>query len=245
MLTAVLIEDDLSLREGLGAMIRTFCPNVEVVGEAGTVKDGVQLLTERRPKIAFLDIELPDGHGIQIAQAIQHLDIAVIFVTAHHGYAAKAFELCALDYLLKPVDPDKLTTAVEKVRSRQALESWNLRLDTYGQNETSDIKKLVLKGMESYHVVRLKEIVACEAEGSYTTFVLDGGDRVTVSKNLKYNEALLPKNFLRCHRSFVVNMDHVKRYDKRDGGTIVMENGLEIPVSDRRRSALIEYLENL
>ena len=169
----------------------------------------------------------------------------VIFITAFNTYAVDAFKFSAIDYLLKPIDPDDLIRSINKVKKLLYSESLELRLKNLMGNQIQNGKEqtIVLKTHEAFHVVKIKDIIQCEAKGNYTLFHLRTAPNILVSQTLKKYEDLLSRfSFFRCHQSHLVNLEVVKRFDKKDGGALVLENNQCLPVSVRRKEQLFEIL---
>jgi two-component system, LytTR family, response regulator len=246
---AVIIDDEKKARETIRSIIELYCPDVDLIGEADSVKTGIELINTQKPEIVFLDINLNDGSGFDLLKKVNSINFKTIFITAYEDHALKAFKFSALDYILKPVDPDDLTAAVEKAKSFQQHDNMNLKLETFisnMENITRDIKKIVLKTSDSIHVVNINEIVRCEADGNYTVFMLAGGKKILVSNTLKeYDEMLSPFQFFRVHQSHLVNIDFISSFEKKDGGYLVMKDKSIVPVSIRKKEPLLRLLEKI
>lgn len=244
---AIIIEDELNVREGFIKLLGTFCSNVEVVGVADAVESGIQVIESTPFDILFLDINLPDGSGFDLLHRLNQRDFHIIFVTAYDQYAIDAFKISAVDYLLKPVSPDLLKKAVSKAEEQVAdsnspqLQVIDQRLRrTFDQSE-----KMILRDSESMQIVVIQNIIYCEAEGSYTTFYLSGGRKIVTSLNLKeYERILKPYGFMRNHHSFLINLNQVMSLQKADGGTVLMKENAILPLSTRKKSAVVEALKN-
>lgn len=244
----VIIEDEINVREGFIKLLHTYCPEVHIVGVADSVESGIEIINSTQFDLLFLDINLPDGSGFDLMYRLSKIDFKLIFVTAYGKYAVDAFKLSAVDYLLKPVSPDLLLKALEKVKfSIQKTISINrVELLESNLNRPNDQEnKIILKDQDSLHLVQVAEIIYCHAEGSYTSFILTDGRKVMTSTNLKeYEQLLLPYNFLRCHHSYLVNLNHVVALKKQDGGYLETTNKVQIPISIRKKATLIEKLKN-
>lgn len=244
-----LIENEAEVRANLRNKIRMFYPDVEIVGEADGVLAGRELILESNPELVFLDVEMGDGTGLDLLQSFAKPDFKVIFVTAHSKYAMSAFEYSALDYLLKPVEPERLVKALDKARKEIEAVDFHLQYkvlaEHFGKRETNT-GRLILKNVDQVHVVKPEDILSCRADGSYTIFYLESGKEILVSKNLKEYEELLPSRlFFRSHKAHLVNLLKVTHFDKGDESVAVLTNGNRIPVSSRKREAFIAALENL
>jgi len=244
---AIVIDDESRTQELIAKMIRSFNLNIEVIAEGNSVRSGIKAIQTFKPDIVFLDIQMPDGTGFDLLDALPTKNFEVVFVTAYEEYAIKAIKFSALDYILKPVDPEELRAATEN-----AIVALNNKRDSSLfdalQYNTSEHKKkrLVLKTLESVHVVNLEEIIRCESDRNYTSFYLTDGKRILVSKTLKEFEFLLKDyNFLRVQQSHLINLDFVERYDKTEGGSVIMKDGTPIPLSVAKRDVFFETIAKL
>ncbi len=245
---AAIIDNESKVRELLKALLVTYCPSVELVGEADSMQTGIQLILREDPDLVFLDIELGDGTGIELYQTFKTFPARVIFITAHDKYAIDAFKCSALDFLLKPIDPEELVSAIKKAGTLEMIKSLERQVAVLKSHlgATNDqALKIVLSDSESIHIVPIDNIMWCCAEGSYTKFVLSQGRDILVSKNLKaYEDMLDSDKFLRIHHSYLVNVSHIKRFEKSEGGVLVMDNDSILPVSVRKKDNLMQLLKN-
>ncbi|MCB0402667.1 MAG: response regulator transcription factor [Flavobacteriales bacterium] len=244
-----IVDNEEGVREGLKEMLSGFCPEAVFVGEANGVKTGLEMINNVNPQIVLLDVEMDDGTGMDLLSQFEKPEFATIFVTAHDKYAVNAFKFSAIDFILKPVDPEDLITALEKAAHRIASTTMNKQLSVLIDNIRNTNQahhKIVLKDAESIHFVEVSDILYCMAEGSYTLFKLVNGDKIFVSKNLKEYEKMLDEyNFYRTHHSYVANLNHVVRFDKKDGGTLILKGETHIPVSFRKKEGLVDRLNAL
>ena len=243
---AIIVEDEKNVRKGLVQMIHTFCPDIKLIGEAGNLKEAFHLSKTMIFDLVFLDIELPDGSGIDLLRRIHPREFQVIFVTAYNQYAIDAFRLSAADYLLKPVNPEHLIEAVKKVTQMHSKLITDTSLSLLLHNWSGQESKMMLKDADNIYIIKVKEILHCMADGGYTRFYLEDGQEVLTSLNLKEYEKVLSKwGFIRSHHSHLVNYNHISRFSKIDGGTLVLSNGDEIPVSSRKKDHLLKTLQQL
>jgi two-component system LytT family response regulator len=225
-------------------MLSLFCPNVQIIGEAKDVKTGVELLQIVKPDIVFLDIQMPDGNGFDLLRKLSNTNFHLIFTTAYDQYALRAIKFNALDYLLKPIDVEELKTAVAKALKLQKPKNEEVNNLLSNLNKNPEEHKIVLSTSEGMHIIKVKSIIRCQADDYYTNFYLDDGRRIMISKTLKESEELLNgHNFIRPHRSHLVNMAYIKRYVKSDGGYIILSDGTKVPVSRRKKEVIINYLQ--
>ncbi len=246
MIKAIIIDDESKARSALKQELAFNCPEVELIGEADSVQSAVELINNTSPDLLFLDIQLSDGLGFHVLEQINVEDYAVIFTTAYSEYALKAFKTNAIDYLLKPISGEDLKNGVSKAIEHQKSDQGKQLELLIAQLSlrTGQPPKIVLKDIHKTYFVKTEEILYCEAEGIYTKFVLLDNVTILVSKNLKEYESILePMGFLRTHHSFLVNTSKIKLFDKADGGTLVLDNGKHIPVSQRKKDFVLKILE--
>ena len=248
MKKAIVIDDENRTRDLIVKMINSFGLDIEAIAGGTNVQTGIQSIEEMHPDIVFLDIQMPDGTGFDVLKAVKDKNFEVIFITAHEEFAIKAIKFSALDYILKPIDQNELKAAVENaIRTVDEKREETTQFETLQHNINPNVKRrLVLKTQESVHVVELDTIIRCEADRNYTSFYLTNGKKILVSKTLKEYETLLTgHNFLRVQQSHLINLDYVDRYDKGSGGSVVMKDGSEVPLSPAKRDIFFKILENL
>lgn len=249
MLRAVIIDDIENIRKKNSAIIKMNCPSVTIIGEADCVESGVKLIKQLSPDLVFLDVEMPDGTGFDLLQKLKPISFKVIFITGYEDFAVKAFRFSAIDYLLKPLDPDDLVEAVKKAESSLNKEIFDMKLSNLFANleRPKNLQNLILKTADRIYSVNIQDIVNCESDKNYTTFYFINAPKLVVSTNLKEYETLLtPHNFFRTHQSHLINMAYFDHFIKTDGGnTIVMKNKITIPLSVRKKEEFMVLLENL
>lgn len=247
MKKALIIDDEQRTRELIARIIESFNLNIETFPIGENVASGVEQIEILRPDIVFLDVQMPDGTGFDVLKQVQFKDFEVIFITAHEEFAIKAIKFSALDYLLKPIDPEELKAALERAFQTSENKKEDSQFDALQHNIQPHLKrKLVLKTQESMHVIELEEIIRCESDRNYTQFYLAGGKKILVSRTMKEYETILSgMYFLRIHQSHLINLNFVDRYDKGNGGAVVMKDGSEIPLSQNKRELFFQILENL
>jgi two-component system, LytTR family, response regulator len=238
MLRLAIIDDEAPARANLRSALGSIDVAVEVVGEAHDVTTAIQLLERTRPDVVLLDIWLGDGTGFDVIEKFSHDDTAIIFVTAFDTYAVRAFQSGALHYLLKPVVRAELQEALERAAAAPLVSS-----STVQQVRKTLQDRITVPTAEGFHVLSPADIVRCESDGNYTRFHMENGEKILASRTLKEFDVLLePHGFMRVHLSHLVNMAQVKMYLHREGGTLVLTNAQEIPVSHRRRNDVLEAL---
>ncbi len=249
-MNVVIIDNEKKFRDTLRSLLDLYCPNLNIIGEAIGVKSGLELIAKKKPALVFLDVQMDDGTGLDLLRQIPQRNFEVIFTTAFDQFALDAIKLSALDYLLKPIDPDDLVSAIEKAIISLEKQANQLRytqlqalLQNMGQSSDNSPKKIVLKDADNVYLVEIKEIIRCEASGSYTQFHLTNNRKIMVSKNLReYENTLKPHGFYRSHHSHLFNIHQLDRYDKSQGGSLVMKDNSHVPVSVRRKEPLLRLL---
>jgi len=246
-LKVIVIDDEGRTQQLIAKMIRSFNLNLEVIVEGDDVKSGVKAIQTHKPDIVFLDIQMPNGTGFDILDALPVKNFEVVFVTAYEEFAIKAIKFSALDYIVKPIDPEELRTATENAIAELKNKRDPNRFETLQHNIVEHKqRRLVLKTMESVHIVTLSEIIRCESDRNYTLFHLTNDRKILVSKTLKEFEFLLKDyNFLRVQQSHLINLDFIDRYDKTEGGTIIMKDGANVPLSVAKRDLFFETISKL
>lgn len=248
MIRTIIIDDEEQVRSTTRYILGEIRPDVEIIGEARDVKTGIALLNSNKPDLLLLDIELPDGTGFDILERLGNIDFKLIFITAFQEYAVKAFKFSAVDYIMKPVSAHELSEAIDKVVHLLQAEL-SLKLNTLISNNQAvkkNDKRLVLKTTDKIHILRLDQIMHLESDQSYCHFFLNDGQKITVSKPLKeYDELLCDYDFLRIHKSHMVNLEFIRRFDRAEGGYVIMKDESRIPVSFRKKDELLQILENL
>jgi two-component system, LytTR family, response regulator len=241
---AIIVDDEPDGVRTLKKMMELNCPDVEIAGTCGNAITAKQQIEEIRPDLVFLDIRMPGKSGLDLLTELPEKNFEVIFVTAHNEYLLQALQFSAVDYLMKPVDEDRLTEAVQRVKKRMKQERDSGQAETllYNINKAGSPleMRLCLPTLKGFTIVKLEEIVYCEAQRSYTIFHLVNNKTIMISKPLFDYECLLAgTTFLRIHKSFLINLLHIKEYVRGEGGTVVMSNNMEIEVSRRKKELFL------
>jgi two-component system, LytTR family, response regulator len=248
MLRVVIIDDEDHIRDSLVKLLGKHCPRAAIAGTASGVASGIKVIQELHPDLVLLDIQMNDGTGFDLLQSFSPMDFKVIFITAYDQYALQAFRFSAVDYLLKPVNPEQLVAAIDRA-GLLVRDHLNLQMNALYDNLKSAArqdKKIILKTTEQIHLLDLKSIISCESDSCYTTVHTIDGAHIMVAKTLKeYEEMLSGCGFYRVHKSFLINLAHIKRFDKQDGGFIVLTNDMKIPVASRKREEMMILLEKM
>lgn len=240
----LIIDDEVDARRVISKYLERYFPNFRILGEADSFKSAVQLINETEADLIFIDINLGDGTGFDVLDESDAFAAQIIFTTAFDQYAVKAFRYQALDYLMKPIDSELFVEAVnqalDKVRERRSMSADQI-LISYGNGE----RKISIPTADGMCFVRLDSIVSFEADSSYCKVFLDDGKEILVSKPMKFFDDKLKANvnFIRPHKSFIVNMKYVDEYLKEEGGYIKMKNGLKIPISRQKKEDVIRDLQ--
>ena len=248
MLRTLIIDDEQPQRLNIEKMLRLYCPQLEVVGQADGVKTGAEAIKKLKPELVLLDIKLEDGSGFDLLNALQPIDFRVIFITAFDQFAIKAFRFNALDYLLKPIDPDELCQAATRA-SNIIQNDFNLQLANLQKFMNRDDKtqtRIIVKTHDNIHLVPVSDILYCQSDNNYTRFHLADHRQIMVSATLKdYEDIFSESGFFRAHKSFLVNLKHFIRFERGDGGFLVLSGEIKIPVASRKRDELLEILDSL
>ncbi len=244
---AILVDDELYCTEVLAALLGKHCPEVEVVAEFNDPQRAAEFIKENPPDLLFLDIEMPRLNGFDLLERVRPISFQVIFTTAYNQYALRAIKISALDYLLKPIDTEELIEAIKKAQLQQQSPNWTqFELMERARIGGEPLKTIALSTLEGLHFVEVEQIVYCQSEGSYTQIhFLDGG-QMLLSKPIREVEELLSNTgFLRVHHSYLINLGHIKKYLRGEGGEAIMKNGHHVPISRSRKAAFLERVAKL
>lgn len=239
---ACIVDDEKKGRESLQTLLRQYCPQVEVIGQADSVINAYQLINKEKPDLVFLDIEMPQGSGFELLKKFEKITFKTIFVTAHKHYAIKAIRFAALDYLLKPLDVDELVEAVNHAGENNHT---NMQAHYYGLFENlanGKAGKIALPIKEGVVFIEPQNIIRLEADGAYTQ-IFTGEDRFTAAKNIKEYEQLLSEySFFRAHHSHLINLKHVKRFNKSEGYFAIMSDGTSVEIARRKKDQFLQLM---
>ncbi len=246
MIKTIIIEDEQKSLDMLAGIIQKHCPELSVIGLARNVKEGVELIETLQPELVFLDISMPDGSGFDLLEKVSGHKFEIIFATASDQHAIKAIKYSACDYLLKPIDVEELIIAVQKVLKRKNavpnMENLQFLIQHLKKSDES-FQKITLPTGNAYEIISIKDIIRCEADGSYTTFYLSDKRKLLISAGLKHYEELLPESdFIRVHHHHLININQVVRLLKEDGGYAIMSDGSKIEISRRKKESFMERL---
>jgi two-component system LytT family response regulator len=245
MIKAIIIDDEAKARRMMEALLTEYCPEVEILAIAEDVPSGVIAINQHKPDVVFLDVEMPGYTGFQLLDFFREVHFEIIFTTAHSDYALQAFQVSAIDFLLKPIQISELIKSVEKYKKMKGAQQQE-RLSILKENfKDNTIKKLALPVTDGLIFIDVQDIVYLEADGAYTQFHLSNQNKIMVSKKIKdFENALnLENNFFRTHRSFIINLKKIKQYVKHDGGYILLEQDIQIPLARERKDEFVEIIE--
>ncbi len=248
---AILIDDERNGREILLALLEKFCQEVEVVATADSAEVGLELIQVVQPQLVFLDINMPGMTGFEMLERLPQINFELIFVTAHDTYALKAFKFSAIDYVLKPIDLEDLQKAVKKATEKLGVQTSGgaikyKELFHNIRNIQNPFDKIGLATRDGLIFVKISDIIRLESDVNYTWFILSGGEKILASKTLKeFEEMLEDYNFYRIHKSHLINLSHLQRYIKGEGGSVVMSDNSEVDVSRRNKEGLMKRLQTI
>lgn len=250
MINALIVDDEAKARETLSSILNKFFPEVNIVGEAHSVESAFQMVERTNPQVVFLDIKMGDGTGFDLLRRYHKIPFKVVFVTAFDSFAIEAFKFSAFDYLLKPINTKDLRRTIANLRETvEEKEDISLKIEAFMSNmENRDVsnKRIVLKTSNSIHLVNLSEALRFEADANYTWVYIQGQPQVLISKSLKYFEDMLKDfGFFRVHQSHLINLSHITRIDKVDGGVVILSDNSSIPIAVRKREMLFQMLDIL
>ena len=247
MIKTIIIDDEQNSREALENLVKSYCPDLHVVSSAASVEEGIKVIKSEKPDLVFLDIEMPDKSGFDLLSQLGTIDFEVIITTGYEQYAVKAFKTVALDYLLKPIDINELELAVAKVLEKRKKRKVNKNFDVFIQNwKSGGNEQIALASSEGFIFVKVRDIIYCKGDGAYTYFYIKDMPRLTVSKNLKeFEELLKDQSFFRVHKSYLINLNEMKKYIRGDGGYVVMTNGDNVDVSKRKKESFLSNLSKV
>ncbi len=246
---AIIIDDEKRQQELLKKKIQENFPEIELCAICGSVDEGIIAVVKHEPQLVFLDIEMPEKDGFEFLKSFKTINFSVIFTTSHSNYALDAFRVAALDYLLKPFSVEQLKASIERFKETHRIKEKAELLENFRDNidlQNLGDQKLALPSGQGFIFVRIDEIIRIESQAHLTTFFMVNKEQIIVSRTLKECEDIMPsRKFIRIHQSHMVNLMHVKKFNKGDGGTVVMSDGSNIEVSRRRKDDFIEAFQKL
>jgi two-component system, LytTR family, response regulator len=246
MTKAILVDDEVHCLDTLSMLLEDYCPEIKITEKCMSGKKALEAIERSKPELVFLDIEMPVMNGFELLEQFQEIPFSVIFTTGYDQYAIKAIRFSALDYLLKPVDPKELITAVHKIQVQKkppTAEQFKMLMDQVHHKETG-FTKIAVPTLEGYELIPADHLVHCEADDNYTHLYLKNKKSITACRTLKEMEEQLHdfSFFIRVHHSFIVNLNEVTKYIRGEGGYLVMNDGSTINVSRSRKELLLKKL---
>lgn len=248
-LRTILVDDEPRGINSLQKLLQMNCPDVTIVATSSNVEDAIDKIKQLQPHLVFLDIAMPVKDGFELLNEIKEIPFEVIFVTAHNQFMIEAFHFSAIDYLLKPVDEDLLIDAVKRAKKRILEKAGSKNIEAFlhnvKQKQSSANMKLCIPSLKGFQVVELDDILYAEASGNYTNFHFDRQHSICTSKPIhEYEELLADAGFVRIHKSYLVNLVHIKEYLKGEGGSVILSNGTEIEVARRKKEPFLDKMKS-
>jgi two-component system, LytTR family, response regulator len=247
-MTAILVDDEKHCREVLELLLNKHCSQVKILASCSSADEVIAVLEKETPDVLFLDIEMPGMNGFELLENISHQNFEIVFTTAYNEYAIKAIKHSALDYLLKPVDKDELIQAVQRVQQHKKIKA-SQRVDNLLEllNIRKQNKRFAVPTMEGLIMVDSETILYCESDSAYCKiFFKTSGKPLVISKTLKeVEEVLQDRDFFRIHHSYFINMSCVQSYVRGEGGEVVLNNGIHLPVSRAKKKDFLNLLEKI
>jgi len=249
MIKAIIVDDELGARESLSKMLEKNCKQIEVVAKVDSMLSAFEAITNKEPDLVFLDIEMPNGNAFDLLEKFKTINFNIIFTTAYDHYAIKAIKFSAIDYILKPIDPEELITAVKRFEDRadqKATLDKQFKTLLSNVRPENKLKKVGIPDGDGLIFINLSDIIRCDSDGNYTFFILTSGKKIIASRTLgEYEQMFADDNFFRIHRSHLINLEHVKKYIKGEGGYVVMSDNSQVEVSRRNKTDFLEKLSHL
>ena len=247
-LKTILIDDEPRGISSMQKLLQINCPDVNVIGSSNDPMEAIEMVKASKPDLIFLDIAMPVMNGFELLKEINELNFEVIFVTAHNQFMIEAFHFSAIDYLLKPVEDNLLIDAVERAKKRITEKSGNVNIETFlhnlRQKQSPHKMKLCVSSLKGFQVVELDDILYAESSGNYTNLYFTNLQMICTSKPMhEYEELLEDSGFIRIHKSYLVNLLHVKEYVRGEGGSVILSNNKEIEVSRRKKDIFLTKMK--
>ena len=244
----ILVDDEPRGLSSLQKLLQINCEEVDVVSCCNNAAEATDHINRLHPQLVFLDIAMPETNGLELLRNLPSINFEIIFVTAHDNYMTQAFHFSAVDYLLKPVEDDLLAEAVKRAGKRIEEKTGSQQIETFLHNiqhkNTPQKIKLCIPSLRGFQVVEINEIIYCEASSNYTNFHFTNRPTICASKPIhEYEELLTDSGFVRVHKSFVVNLEHVKEYIRGEGGSVILSNNYEVEVSRRKKDMLMTRMK--
>ncbi len=245
MIKAILVDDEIHCLDTLNMLVNDYCTEVQVMEQCVSAKKGLEAIEKIKPDLVFLDIEMPVMNGFELLEQFKQIPFSVIFTTSYDQYAIKAIRFSALDYLLKPIDPKELVSAVKKVQEQRDLpmaEQFQMLLKQI-KDKDHHFNKIAVPTIEGFELIPADQVIRCEADDNYTHLFLKNKNKITACRTLKEMQEQLHDFpfFVRVHHSYLVNLNEVTKYIRGEGGYLVMSDGSNVNVSRSRKDSLMKY----
>jgi two-component system, LytTR family, response regulator len=245
MIKAIIIDDEVHCLETLSQLLKESCPQVQLLEQCRSAKKGLEAIEKLKPDLVFLDIEMPAMNGFEMLEQFTEIPFAIIFTTSYDQYAIKAIRFSALDYLLKPIDPNELISAVKKVQEQRHLpvaEQFQMLLKQV-QGKEHHFNKIAVPTSEGFELIPADQVMHCEANDNYTHLFLKNKTKIIACRTLKEMEEQLQdfNFFVRVHHSYIVNLNEVMKYVRGEGGYLIMSDGSTVNVSRSRKDSLMKW----
>lgn len=246
--TTLLVDDEPRGLTSLQKLLEINCPGVDVIGLASSAEEAREQILALKPQLIFIDIAMPGKNGFDLLKNLEDIDFEIIFVTAHNSYAVQAFHFSAVDYLLKPVDEELLVEAVKRAQRRIEEKTSGQHIETLMHNirqkDTPHKMKLCIPSVKGFQVIDIQDIIYCEASSNYTNIHFTNRPFICASRPIhEYEELLGDSGFARIHKSYVINLEHVKEYMRGEGGSVMLSNGKELEVSRRKKEDFFKKMK--
>jgi len=249
MIKALIIDDEKHCSDNLQWQLKQYCPEVEVTAVCNNAEKGLDEIYHQQPQLVFLDVEMSGMTGFEMLEKLKEINFDIVFTTAFNQYAIRAIKFGALDYLVKPIDKDELHAAVDKVIKRthgESLKQFTALLTHIRKSNDLSFQKIALPTIHGYELIPLNNIMYCESKSNYTNICLNNNQQILVSRTLKDIEELLDTEpFFRIHNSYLVNLQYAIRYTKGEGGFLVLNNDITLPVSRNKKEELLKLITHI
>ncbi len=250
MINALIVDDEKLGRDTISGLLKKYCKNVNILGECDNIGSAKKIIEEQQPELLFLDIAMPGGGGFELLKSLGDFKFDVIFVTAHEEYILRALRYSAVDYLLKPIDEDELMAAVEQAerRKNEKYQKNNIKnlIKEYFSGTPNAMNNICIPTSRGFQVIKLEDIVCCEANNTYTIIYMANNDQVLSTKPLAdYDLTLSDSGFVRVHKSWLVNLKHVKEYRRGEGGVVILTGDKAVDVSRRKKEFFLNELKKV
>ena len=245
---AIIVDDEGNNVENLTLLLGKYCPEITVAATAKNAEEARKCISAFQPDLVFLDIQMPGENGFDLLKSLTSYSFELIFVTGFDKYGIQAIKFSAIDYLLKPIDYQELILAVNRAREKYLQKRQNLQLENLmkilQQNQQRADHRIALPSAKETRFVKTTQIIRCEAENNYTIFYLQNTEKILVSRPMfEFNELLAEYGFIRCHNSHLVNKTFVRSWIKEDSGYLLMDDGVQVPVSRLKKDLIKQALK--